>query len=216
MHELAAPDLVRRASPLRGLWHKMEAASVAKPSGVQLREVPCVAQVNLRGDAGDGAFPAAVRRTLGLDLPTVPNTVTSAVAVSALWLGPDEWLVVGQPGAEEGITARLHEALVGLHSSVVDVTANRAVLEISGGRSRHLLMKGCSIDLHPRVFSPGRCAQTNFSRTIVILQQTDATPTWRLFVRSSFAVYLATWLIDAMADYAQDPICDMTDARFEP
>jgi heterotetrameric sarcosine oxidase gamma subunit len=101
----------------------------------------------------------------------------------------------------DAIVARLRAALSGSHSLVVDVTADRTVMEISGSRSRHLLMKGCAIDLHPRSFSQGQCPQTIFSRTTVILEQTNAAPTWRPFVRSSFASYLTRWLIDAMQEY---------------
>jgi sarcosine oxidase subunit gamma len=201
MPEPAHLDFARRTSPLQAFWRDMAAASVGGPSSVAVRELPFLAQVNLRGDAEDSAFLAAVRGGLGLDLPVVPNTVSSASAVSALWLGPDEWLLVGKPGSEENIATRLREVLAGLHSSIVDVSADRAIIELSGGRSRHLLTKGCSIDLHPRAFAPGRCAQTIFSRTGVILEQTADTPAWRLFVRSSFAPHLARWLLDAMTEY---------------
>jgi sarcosine oxidase subunit gamma len=201
MPEPAGPNLARRASPLEALWRDMAAASVDGPQGVALRELPFPAQVNLRGDSEDLAFLDAVRSGLDLDLPVIPNTVSSAPAISALWLGPDEWLLVGEPGSEDGTMARLREALKRRHSSIADVSAGRAVIEVSGGRSRHLLMKGCSIDLHPRAFAPGRCVQTNLSRTGVILEQTDDVPTWRLFVRRSFAGYLAHWLLDAAKEY---------------
>lgn len=184
----------------------MAAASVPEPMGVHLCELPFLGQVNLRGDPQDQLFLAATRDVLKFHLPTAPNTVSSASGsgVSALWLGPDEWLLVGAPGSEEDVVARLRDALAGLHSSVLDVTASRTTIELAGGRSRHVLMKGCSFDLHPRVFLPRQCAQTNFARTIVIIEQLDAAPTWRLYVRSSFTVYLAKWLIDAMKEYAAD------------
>ncbi len=180
----------------------MAAASLGGPLGISLRELPFQAQVSLQGNAEESAFLDAVRRCLSFDLPIVPNTVNAAPAVSALWLGPDEWLLVGEPCSEESIVARLRKALTGLHSLVVDVSSDRTVVEVSGGRSRHLLTKGCAIDLHPRKFAPGRCVRTIFSRTTVILEQTDAVPTWRLFVRRSLASYLANWLIDAMKEYS--------------
>lgn len=201
MSETTHPDPARRTSPLEAARERMSKASVAEPQGIALGEIPFLAQINLRGDALDPAFLGAVGRAVGLELPTIPNTVTAGRAMRILWLGPDEWLLVGEAGAEGPILARLNAALAGICASAVDVSANRAVLTVSGGASRSLLMKGCSLDLHPRAFSPLRCAQTNFARTTVILEQSDEVPAWRLFVRSSFASYLTNWLIDAAREY---------------
>ena len=81
--------------------------------------------------------------------------------------------------------------------SVVDVSANRTVIELSGPRARELLAHGCSLDLHPRSFGPGDCAQTLLAQTAVILWQTDDAPTFKIFVRASFAAHLTRWLADA-------------------
>jgi sarcosine oxidase subunit gamma len=62
---------------------------------------------------------------------------------------------------------------------------------------RDLLAAGCSLDLHPRAFAPDRCAQTLLARAQVILEQRGE-DAFRLHVRGSFAVYLASWLIDAV------------------
>ena len=83
--------------------------------------------------------------------------------------------------------------------AIVDVSANRTTLELRGPRSRELLEFGCPIDLHPRVFGPGRCAQTLLARANVLIWHVADEPedTWRLFVRPSFAAYVAAWLADA-------------------
>jgi sarcosine oxidase, subunit gamma len=202
MPDSALPRFAGRASPLESLWKDFHAATI--DGQVAVCELPFLAQVNLRGNVNDSGFRDVVRRCLDLDLPTVPNTVNSIPSLSALWLGPDEWLLVGEPGSEDRIVTKCGEALATLHSSIVDVSADRTVIEVSGGRSRDLLAKGCSIDLHPRAFAVGQCAQTNFSRAQVIVTQTNNVPTWRLFVRSSFASYLALWLMDAMKEYSVD------------
>ena len=64
---------------------------------------------------------------------------------------------------------------------------------------RELLEFGCPIDLHPRAFGPGRCAQTLLARANVLIWHVTDEPedTWRLFVRPSFAAYVAAWLADA-------------------
>ena len=43
--------------------------------------------------------------------------------------------------------------------------------------------------------------QTSLAKANVILHQTDEAPSYEITVRNSFSVYLATWLLDAMAEY---------------
>lgn len=154
---------------------------------VEATEVAFLGQVSLRID---------VRESLGphhLEPPTVPNTWATDGDRERLWLGPDEWLVVGPPGSAPGIVEDLEAALAGRHHAVVDVSANRAVLEIGGEGRRELLAQGCGLDLHPRSWTPGSCAQTLLARVPVILQEREATT--RVFVRPSFAGYLLDWLL---------------------
>jgi len=66
----------------------------------------------------------------------------------------------------------------------------------SAGRARSSA-KGCPLDLHPRVFEPGCCAQSRLARTLVTIVQIDASPRYELIVRRSFADYLWQWLHDA-------------------
>ncbi|ONI72764.1 hypothetical protein ALI144C_42930 [Actinosynnema sp. ALI-1.44] len=147
-------------------------------------EIPFLTMVNVRvPPTGDAA--ARISARLGGPLPVVPNSVVEAGRRHILWLGPDEWLVVGPDGDRE---------LPGMLPEAVDVSANRTTIEV---RSRDLLEHGCTLDLHPRAFHAGRCAQTTIARTQVILWQTSDEPVYRLLVRGSFATYLADWLSDA-------------------
>ena len=62
------------------------------------------------------------------------NTATKWSGRDVLWLGPDEWLVVDEPGTEVAMERELREALDGGgHHSVVDVGANRTVFDLTGG-----------------------------------------------------------------------------------
>jgi sarcosine oxidase subunit gamma len=185
----AAFDATRRRSPLAGF-----------PLPTGLREVPFLAQIDLRVDPTDTAVAARLGAVLGAEPPTVANTVVGDLAgIHVLWLGPDEWLVVGPPTTEGELERRLRAALGDATGSVVDVSANRTVLELSGPRARAVLEGGCSLDLHPRTFGPGDCAQTLLARANVIVQQLTDEPLYRIFVRPSFALYVATWLTDAVA-----------------
>ena len=138
----------------------------------------------------------------GLELPQRPKTSASVSGRHALWLGPDEWLLVGRPGCEQELEGRVRQAAGEEPVSVVDVSAQRTTLLVSGPRAHDLLAHGCSLDLHPRAFGPGRCAQTTLGRTQVVLVARDEPRAgfWVL-VRSTFAGYLADWLLDAATEY---------------
>jgi sarcosine oxidase subunit gamma len=104
-------------------------------------------------------------------------------------------------GLAPDLIGRLTRALAGRQASVIDLSASRAIIEVSGTRARDLLQKGCGLDLHPRAFGPGQCAQTIFARLPVIIDQLSAAPAYRLFVRRSAAHWLAEWLIDAAQEF---------------
>ncbi len=112
-----------------------------------------------------------------------------------LWLGPDEWLVVGLGGTAEALVAELETSLGGVHHSVVDVSANRTVIELAGPSRHELLSTACPIDLHPRSWGDGRCAQTVFGAAQILLQEREGMT--RMFVRPSFAGYVVDLLVAA-------------------
>ena len=126
-----------------------------------------------------------VRGAAPADFPTVPNTTAQVDGRVVLWLGPDEWLVLG------GTEADFPDAL-----SAVDVSANRVAFELRGDGARDVLARGSSLDLDAEQFPVGACAQTLLARAEVILHRTaDA---YVIFVRPSFAPYLRAWLDDAI------------------
>ena len=96
----------------------------------------------------------------------------------------------GSSSARPGRRARSSEssrtALAGHHHSIVDVSANRIVFDLTDGLD--LLSGGCGLDLDPSHWRPGMCAQTLFGQAQVILHQLDERTT-RVFVRPSFAEY---------------------------
>jgi len=166
------------------------AAVVATTDGrVSLSEILFLGQVDVRVSRDE-----VIRRQL--PLPLDPNTVLRAGERAALWFGPDEWLVVGAAGSAGAIVAELGSALIGAHRSVLDVSGNRAWLELRGPGTRELLSRGCSLDLHAGHWLAGMCAQTVLARSHVLLEQLDDATTW-IGVRPSFADYLVDWLLDA-------------------
>ncbi|RCW43133.1 sarcosine oxidase subunit gamma [Halopolyspora algeriensis] len=189
-----------RRSPLAGRRDELAAAGVEGLRGVRLGEEPFLSQVNLRVLPASPAA-AGVEQALGTILPREPNRVTGDEHDAALWLGPDEWLVVAPDGRADGIVEAARTAMADSPGSVVDVSANRTTLRLAGPTSREVLEKVCSLDLHPRAFRSGQCAQTLVGRAQVVLWQVGTEPAYRLMVRGSFADYLADLLLDAMAEF---------------
>jgi sarcosine oxidase subunit gamma len=132
--------------------------------------------------------------------------VATACDLAALWLAPEEWLIVGPAdsataGREATLAGTLRVALAGLHAAVTDVSEARTIITVSGPRARDLLAKGTPLDLHPREFGPGRCAQTGLVGANVTLRQTDDRPSYEIHVLNSFADYLWTWLEGGCREY---------------
>ena len=178
---LARDPLARRLGDL---------AAIAERTGgeVTVEHVPFLAQVSLRLD------PALADR-VPFPLPLVPNNAWEDGPREALWLGPNEWLILGPQHAGAEIAAELDASLAGQHRSVVDLSANRVAVELGGPGRFDLLSKGCPIDLHPLSWAAGMCAQTLLAKTHVVLhERADSTG---LLVRTSFADYLVDWLLAA-------------------
>jgi sarcosine oxidase subunit gamma len=138
-----------------------------------LRPFDLGSQVDVRGEAPPG-------------FPVEPNTTADLDGRLVLWLGPDEWLVIG--GTEGDFP---HAA------ASVDVSANRVAFALTGADAPEVLAQGCSLDLDPAVFTAGRCAQTLLARAPVILVRPDD-DTWLVLPRPSFAPYVRAWLEDAL------------------
>lgn len=212
-----------RRSPAEHLGRDMERGSVSGSRGVELREVPFLTMVGIRVEPGTPAAEA-VTELLGVGLPTACGEVTGDFSdVAVLWQGPDEFLAITgdevtsvpgldarsdrEPGALPTLaTHPLVQKLApvlgesGLPGQVVDLSANRTTLELSGPSARAVLEKGCHVDLHPRSFGPGRAVSTLLGPVPLVLWQTAA-DTYRLLPRASFTDYTVRWLLDAMREF---------------
>jgi sarcosine oxidase, subunit gamma len=190
-------DTLERTSPLQP-W----AARFAQlPDTVAIVEEPFITMVELRVDPA-GAGAAAAASLLGVELPTTPSTYAKSADTVVIWLGPDEWLVTGTSLTGPELEDRLRDTVSSHGGTAVDVSGQRTTLELSGSHSRDVLGKGCALDLHPSAFGGGTAAQTTLGQTGVILLGVDGSGAdYRILVRSSFARYLADWLLDAAEEY---------------
>lgn len=189
-----------KRSPLHAHAERFARASAVSAGGVTIKELPFLSQTNLRAQSADFAVMERLRAALGFPLPLEPNASSSSGDRTALWLGPDEWLVVGPEDQWELLDGLIRSALGDGPGAVTDVSANRTVIELRGRQARDILAHGCPIDLHPRHFGPGRCAQTLLAKAQVIVHLVDDTPAFHVYVRSSFAGYAADWLLDAVSE----------------
>lgn len=192
---------LQRRSPLADLAERIREGSVTGDRQVRLAELPFLSMISVRVEPGSPAA-AAVEGALGADLPRSCGQVTAHGPHHVLWLGPDEWLIVSE-AAPSDVHGALLDAVGDAHAAVVDVSANRTVLELSGLSARSVLEKGCPVDLHPRAFEAGRAVATTLARIPLLLWQVGP-DTYRLLPRSSFAQYVACWLLDAMQEFGSD------------
>ena len=173
----------QRRSPLA---HRSPIA--AERDALRLAEIPYLSKHILRVDRQAGAD--AVKAALGLDLPQEPLTSSRSDDGDCLWLGPDEWLIVGG----EGVAGRIADALGGINCQLADVSDYYTVIEVVGPRARNALTKLTNLDIHPRAFQVGQVAGSLFGHANAWLwlkgESTDDGPTFRLVVRWSMADYL--------------------------
>jgi sarcosine oxidase subunit gamma len=142
---------------------------------------------NVQGDATRRAFVDAIRELLGIELPRLPNTTARSEALAALWLGPRSWLVVA--GGESPLTdfAVKRESVNRAGGALFDVSAARVAWTLSGPCMRDVLAGGCPLDLDPRVFRAGDCAQSLFGHVNVLIEQRNDEPVFAMMVARSFA-----------------------------
>ena len=192
-----------RTSPLAHMASALQQGAVAGERGVSARELAFTTQIGLRAEPGSEAHTALAAAT-GVGLPAAVGEVAgNTEGTAVLWSGPDEFLVVAPEGTElfDDLVAALGQSA----GQVVDLSANRTVVELSGPSARLVLEKGCPADLHPRSFDVGTAITTVLGPVPVLLWKT-AEDTFRLLPRASFADYTARWLLDAMTEFASPEV----------
>ena len=107
---------------------------------------------------------------IGVLLGSAPARAVVSRDRAALWLGPDEWLVLA-PEADTGL-ARLDAG--GHPASVVDVSHRHASIEISGPAAVTCLNASCALDLHIAAFPVGMCTRTLLGKAEIVARGFDA------------------------------------------
>lgn len=122
---------------------------------------------------------------------------------AALWLGPDEWLLLTHES--EGGMAReaMESALKGLPHSLTDVSHRQTGIEIRGARAAALLNSHCMLDLDEAAFPTGMCTRTLFAKAEIVLWR-RAADHFHIEVWRSFAPYMAGLLGEAALDIGDE------------
>lgn len=195
------PERIVRESPLARFGLGARAKAAGEGPGVVVAERAMLGHLDLRGDAHDARFAAAVRGVLGVAPPIVANSVTETADCTICWLGPDESLIVVAGDRPAAVERDLRAALAGMRFAVTDVSGGQTVVALHGPHARDVLAKGCPLDLHPRAFDVRRCAQSHLAKAPILLRRVDGDAAFELVVRRSYADYLFLWLEDAAAEY---------------
>lgn len=177
--------------------------NIPAPDGgeaVRMRELAHLGKLSLRGSADT---LGALCKLASLSVPAGNNQMHRCGDRHALWMGPDELMVLVEAGAEEALALSMTKAAELESTSIVNVTDAFCAISLSGSHVRDVLAKGCPLDLHPRIFAAGSCAQTLLAHsgvTIACLGEQE----FILIGRNSFAAYIAAWLSDAALEYGLD------------
>lgn len=155
---------------------------------------PPAARASLR--AGADAV-SALSSSLGLGLPTKPKGTASADGKHALWLGPDEWLLIGPDGVDFVALAGQSGAL----HSAVDVSHRNVAFVISGPGARATLASACPLDLGNAIFPVGAASRTVFGKAEVVIYRTGE-ESFRLECWRSFGEYCFGMLNEGAEDAA--------------
>jgi sarcosine oxidase subunit gamma len=162
------------------------------PSGAVLL-LPPASRFVLRGAP---SVMAAAGAALGLNISDIACRSARAGERAALWMGPDEQLLLAPVTDGEVIARQLGAALGALPHSLVDVSHRQIALEVSGPQAQNVLNAGCPLDLHLESFPVGACTRTVLGKCDIVLWRTGAAQ-FHVEVWRSFADYASRFLAEA-------------------
>ena len=146
--------------------------------------------------------PEAARlcgEAFGCILPIEACRAKHAEGRAALWLGPDEWLLLApETVSPPGLVSRIEAAVGAVPHSLVDVSHRQIGVEVTGHGAAALINAGCPLDLDLRAFPVDMSTRTVLAKADITLWR-QAEETFRIEVARSFAPYVMSFLKTAMA-----------------
>jgi sarcosine oxidase subunit gamma len=142
---------------------------------------------------GDSAARVAAGYGFGVALPEAACRAATDGDRAALWLGPDEYLLLAPNSESPAIELALARALSGQAHSVVDVSHRQVGFSIHGPHAEWLLESQCPLPLNLRDFPVGMCTRTVFAKAEIVLWR-PAEQVFQLEVWRSFSLYVVQLL----------------------
>lgn len=167
-------------------------------AAVELSVAPPCAKFSLRGRT---EVRAIAERNFGVALSDTACRAAVSKDRAALWLGPDEWLLLAAEADADAIASQLSAALAGTHHALVDVSHRSAGILLKGPQAAAVINHGCPLDLSHASFPVGMCTRTLFEKAEIILWRTEE-HTYHVEIERSFAAYVWTMLIEARREFA--------------
>jgi sarcosine oxidase subunit gamma len=162
--------------------------------GVKVTPLPPAERVSLRAPA-DSVI--SLSRALGVTLPQKPKTSAAKAGRIALWLGPDEWLVIDEAGKDLLADCARAKAL----HSAVGISHRNVAIAVVGPAAEACVGAGCPQDLSLAVFPVGACSRTVLGKAEIVLYRM-AEDAFRVECWRSFSDYVFTFLSEAARDAA--------------
>jgi sarcosine oxidase, subunit gamma len=137
------------------------------PATAWLRALPPAMRFILHGDAQVRTMAAPV---WGADFAEAACRAVVRAPRATLWLGPDEYLLLGTDVAAEAATAdALGHALGAAPHALVNISHRQFALEVSGPHAASILSGACPLDLDPGEFPVNMCTRTVFAKADIVL-----------------------------------------------
>jgi sarcosine oxidase subunit gamma len=139
---------------------------------------------------------AAAGDALGLSLSMPACRASVRGTRAALWLGPDERLLLAEEASAAETAERLAQALRGEAHSLVDVSHRQVAFALAGAHAVSVLAAGCPLDLDPSAFPVGMCTRSVYAKAEIVLWRC-AEEDFHLEVWRSFAAYVSGVIAEA-------------------
>jgi sarcosine oxidase subunit gamma len=164
--------------------------------GPWLRMKPVATRFIFRGAA---AAQSAAGTAFGVTLPADACRAHTGNSRAALWLGPDEWLLLAPDGEGDAIAGAIAGAVGDLPHSLVDVSHRQVAFEVTGPHAEWLLEAQCPLPLNLDAFPVGMCTRTVFAKAEIVLWRV-ARDTFHVEVWRSFSRYV----VDLLSEVARE------------
>ena len=169
-------------------------------SDLEMKEIKPVMKLIIRGKTKN--FITAIGKNLNMLLPIKANTSTSGEVLTALWLSPDEWMLLSNKTVSDDTnTYEVEDNLINNISkvnlgAVTDVSDQFVMINIKGSNIFDLFATGSPFNFNEFKDKKGSVVQTILSHIDVIIHLTEINEV-NLLVRRSFSEHLYSWINDS-------------------